>query len=126
MCALLKLNTNKIVEDLRLFGFLFESLVEHDLDVYINSLGGNLYHFRDNVTGEEIDAILEFADGEYGAIEIKLGFNQFENAKENLVKFSKKMKKAPKFMRVITGYDDIISRDKETGVYVLPITALKP
>ena len=30
------------------FGFLFESLVERDLRIYIESLDGNLYHFRDN------------------------------------------------------------------------------
>lgn len=124
-CALMNLNTEKLVKDLRTFGLFFEALVEHDLDIYMTYLGGKLYHFRDNVTGQEVDAILEFEDGEYAAAEIKLGFNQFEEAKNNLVDFASKMKKKPKFMCVIAGYNDVIARDKETGVYVVPITALK-
>ena len=32
----------------------------------------------------------------------------------------------PKFMCVIVGYTDIIAKDPETGIYVVPITALKP
>ncbi len=50
---------------------MFESLVERDLRIYIDYLGGNLYHFRDNVSGLEVDSILEFKDGEYAAVEIK-------------------------------------------------------
>ena len=43
-------------------------------------LDGHLYHFRDNVTGLEVDSILEFSDGEYAAVEIKLGYNQVDEA----------------------------------------------
>ena len=73
------------------FGFMFESLVERDLKIYIESLDGCLYHFRDNVSGLEVDAILEFPGGDYGAVEIKLGSNQIEEAKKNLLNFSKNM-----------------------------------
>ena len=125
-CALLNINTHKLVTDLETFGLLFEALVERDLRIYIESLDGNLYHFRDNVSGLEADAILEFADGEYAAIEIKLGFNKVEEAIKNLVKFSDNMLKKPKFMCVIVGKCDAILRDEETGIYVVPITALRP
>ena len=125
-CALLNINTHKLVTDLETFGLLFEALVERDLRIYIESLDGNLYHFRDNVSGLEADAILEFADGEYAAIEIKLGFNKVEEAIKNLVKFSDNMLKKPKFMCVIVGKCDAILRDEKTGIYVVPITALKP
>ena len=47
-------------------------------------LNGKLYHFRDNVTGLEVDSILEFENGEYAAVEIKLGFEEFEEARDNL------------------------------------------
>ena len=125
-CALLNINTHKLVTDLETFGLLFEALVERDLRIYIESLDGNLYHFRDNVSGLEADALLEFADGEYAAIEIKLGFNKVEEAIKNLVKFSDNMLKKPKFMCVIVGKCDAILRDEKTGIYVVPITALKP
>ena len=114
------------MNDLRTFGFMFEALVERDLRIYMEYLDGELFHFRDNVSGLEIDSIVEFPDGEYGAIEIKLGYNQVEEAKKNLLNFSNNMIKKPKFMCVIVGYTDIIAKDPETGIYIVPITALKP
>lgn len=125
-CAALNLTTDKLLKDLKTFGFLFEALVERDLRIYIEHLGGHLYHFRDNVTGLEVDSILEFADGEYAAVEIKLGYNAVENAKENLLKFSHNITKPPKFMCIITSNFGAVAKDEETGIYILPITALKP
>lgn len=74
-----------------------EKICERDLKIYSESIGAKLYHYRENDTGVEVDAIIEIADGEYGAIEIKLGGNKEEEAVASLKKF-----------------------------YVLPITALKP
>ena len=111
---------------MKTFGFLFESLVERDLRIYIESLGGNLYHFRDNITGLEVDSILESSDGDYAAVEIKLGSNQIEEATKNLLNFQDNMLKKPKFMCIIVGYYQAVVRDPKTGIYILPITALKP
>lgn len=36
------------------------------------------------------------------------------------------MTKKPKFMCIIVGYADVIAKDPETGIYIVPITALKP
>lgn len=124
--AALNLTPSKLIGDLKTFGFLFESLVERDLRIYIEHLGGHLYHFRDNVTGLEVDGILEFEDGEYAAVEIKLGYNQAEEATQNLLKFYDSMIKKPKFMCIITSNFNAIVKDKTTGIYILPITALKP
>ena len=125
-CACLDLTKDKLINDLRTFGFMFEALVERDLKIYMEYLEGKLFHFRDNVTGLEVDSILEFSDGEYAAVEIKLGFHQVNEAKQNLQNFYKEMIKKPKFMCVIVGYTDIIARDPETGIYIVPLTALKP
>ena len=125
-CACLDLTKEKLINDLRTFGLMFESMVERDLRIYIEYLGGKLFHFRDNVTGLEVDSILEFSDGEYAAVEIKLGFNQVEEAKKNLTNFYNNMVKKPKFMCIIVGYTDVIAKDPETGIYIVPITALKP
>ena len=125
-CACLDLTKEKLINDLRTFGLMFESMVERDLRIYIEYLGGKLFHFRDNVTGLEVDSILEFSDGEYAAVEIKLGFNQVEEAKKNLTNFYNNMVKRPKFMCIIVGYTDVIAKDHETGIYIVPITALKP
>ena len=125
-CSMLDLTIPKLIDDLNTFGLMFESLVQRDLRIYIECLNGNIYHFRDNVTGLEVDSILEFENGDYAAIEIKLGFNQVEKAKENLIRFSQNMDKKPKFMCIVVGYTDIIAKDPNTGIYIVPITALKP
>ena len=91
-CASLNMNADKLLKDLKTFGFLFESLVERDLRIYIEYLGGHLYHFRDNVTGLEVDSILEFSNGDYAAVEIKLGYNAIETAKKDLLKFYDNMR----------------------------------
>lgn len=124
--AILDLTPEKLLNDLNTFGFLFESLVERDLKIYIEYLGGHLFHFRDNVSGLEVDSILEFPDGEYAAVEIKLGNNKIEEAKTTLLKFKDKMTKKPKFMCIITSNSTYVAKDPVTGIYILPITALKP
>lgn len=125
-CACLELTREKLINDLKTFGFMFEAMVERDLKIYMDYLGGKIFHFRDNVTGMEVDTILEFSDGEYAAVEIKLGFNQVSEAKKSLLNFYKNMHKKPKFMCIIVGYSDVIAKDPETGIYIVPITALKP
>ena len=125
-CSCLDLTKDKLINDLKTFGFMFEAMVERDLRIYMEYLNGNIFHFRDNVTGLEVDTILEFNDGEYAAIEIKLGFNQVEEAKKNLINFYNNMIKKPQFMCVVVGFTDVIAKDPKTGIYIVPITALKP
>ena len=50
---------------------VFGALIERDLKIYMDSLYGKIYHFRDNVSGLEVDTILEFKNGDY-AVVIKL------------------------------------------------------
>lgn len=125
-CACLGVNEEKLISDLHTFGFMFESLVERDLKIYMDYLGGKVYHYRDNITGNEVDAIIEFENGEYAAIEIKLGFNQADVAKKSLKKFYENAPKKPKFMCIIYGVGQISVQDKETGIYIIPITKLRP
>lgn len=128
-CALLSLTTEKLIGDLNTFGFLFESLAEHDLDIYARSLNGNLYHYQD-YSNREIDAVIELEDGRWGAFEIKLGASQIDKAAENLLKTERKIREdnaenAPAFLAVICGLSNAAYRRKD-GVYVIPLTALKP
>lgn len=125
-CACLDLTKDKLLNDPKTFGFMFESLVERDLRIYMEYLDGKLYHFRDNVTGLEVDSILEFNDGEYAAVEIKLGYREVDDAKKSLLNLYNNMTKKPKFMCIIVGFTDVIAKDPETGIYIVPITALKP
>lgn len=64
------------------------------------------------------------SDGEYGAIEIKLGSNKIEEAVESLNRFYNLAEVKPKFMCIICGlYDAVVKRPD--GIYIFPITALK-
>lgn len=124
-CSLLGLKQEHLMKDLNLFRFMFESLVVRDLRIYIEHLGGMIYHYHENNTGFEIDTIVELRDGTFGAIEIKLGVGAIDEASNNLLQFKDKCTTKPAFLCVICGMIDYAYR-REDGVYVVPITALKP
>lgn len=126
VCACLDLTIEKLLLDHNTFGLLFESLVERDLRTYMNFLDGKLYHFRDNSSGDEVDSILEFKNGEYAAVEIKLTSNGIEDAKKSLLTFYKNAQIKPKFMCIIVGHYEAVVKDPETGIYIIPLTSLKP
>jgi predicted AAA+ superfamily ATPase len=121
----LGLSVDKLKSDLNYFGFLFESLVIRDLRVYADRIGGNLFHYRDSL-GMETDAIVEFADGTWGAFEIKLGIGAAEDAASKLLKFSdridKEKTKAPAALTVITGNG--FAHRRKDGVNVVPLATL--
>lgn len=124
-CAILNITPEKLMNDLETMGLYFEALCERDLRIYADAIGAKLYHYREIDTGIEVDAILELRDGEYGAIEIKLGSNKEEEAANSLKRFYDLAEVKPKFMCIICGlYDAVIKRPD--GIYVLPITVLKP
>lgn len=123
-CAALNITPEKLLNDLNTFGLYFEALCERDLRIYAESIDARLFHYRENTTGLEVDSIIEIADGEYGAIEIKLGANQEEEAANNLKRFYNSVEIKPKFMCIICGLYNAIVR-RPDGIYILPITALK-
>ena len=124
-CSVLGLKQEHLINDFELFGFMFESLVIRDLRIYIEHLGGRIYHYHDNNTGEEVDAIVELKDGKYGAIEVKLGVGKIDEAASNLIKFSRNCEEKPNFLCIISGMIDYAYK-RPDGVYVVPIIALKP
>ena len=87
-------------------GFLFESLVTHDLRVYAQSSDAKVFHYRDSI-GLEIDVIVQIYNGDCCAFVIKLGTRQIEEPEANLHKlvsilYSKKIT-PPKSLNVVTG-----------------------
>ena len=127
--ALLGLNAEGLIRDLNTMGFLFEALCEHDLRIYAEAFGGKLFHYQD-YQEKEIDAVVEDPNGEWGAFEIKLGANQIDVAAENLLSLSKNIAKdkngrVPKFLCVLCGLSNAFYQ-RPDGVFVLPITSLRP
>ncbi|NLJ71009.1 MAG: ATP-binding protein [Clostridiaceae bacterium] len=119
-------NPVDLLNDLETMGLLFESLVVRDLRIYAESLGGSVYHYRDH-SGQEADAILHFPNGQWGAIEVKLGNRAVDEGAESLIKLADKIDKdsmkSPSFLAVITGSGYAYRR--EDGVYVIPIGCLR-
>lgn len=125
--AALGANPDQLLKDLRLFGFLFESLVARDLSVYAQNLDASLYHYRDN-TGFEIDAIVQDRQGNWCAFEIKLGKGQVDEAAANLLKLRDRVDfdrtGEPGTLGVIVGSGYGYVRDD--GIAVVPVGALGP
>ena len=125
--AILNLNQDKLINDLETFGSLFEALVEHDLRIYCESFNASLYHYQD-YKNNEFDAVIELEDGDYVAVEIKLGANKIEDAAKNLIKIKNQIinsgGKGPKELIVVCGLTNAAYK-RSDGVYVLPLTALK-
>ena len=126
-CAILGITQQKLINDLYIFGFMFESMVERDLRVYSEAFGAKLYHYQD-YEDREIDAIIEMDNGDWCGIEIKLGIHQVEEAANNLLRVSnaiiKNGGKAPKSLCVICGTGNAIYK-RDDGIYVVPICSLK-
>lgn len=128
-CALLRATPAGLIGDLETLGFLFEALCERDLRIYAESFDANLYHYQD-YQNQEIDAVIELADGQWCAFEIKLGANQIDTAAENLLKIKRQIEedprgKPPAVLCVLCGMSNAAYR-RADGVFVVPITALKP
>lgn len=126
--AILNLTDKKLLSDLNTFGFLFEALAEHDLRIYARSFGGELFHYQD-YRNNEIDAVIELEDGDWCAFEIKLGAKEIEEGAQSLLKVSRDIEesggKNPKVMCVISGLSNAAYR-RPDGVFVVPLTALRP
>ncbi|MCP9943020.1 ATP-binding protein [Cyanobium sp. ATX 6E8] len=117
----------RLLHDFEWFGLLFESLVIRDLRVLSQPLDGEVLHYRDDY-GVEVDAIVQLRDGRWGAIEIKLGEGQVEQAAANLKRFSEQIDSqrsgSPAFLAVICGKG--YGYPRADGVVVVPVGALGP
>ncbi|MBI4668041.1 MAG: ATP-binding protein [Elusimicrobia bacterium] len=125
--AALRATPERLLKDLNLLGFLFESLVVRDLRIYAQAADAQVLQYRDN-TGMEIDAVVEAADGRWAAFEVKLGHGEVEEAAVNLRKFAQRIDiakcGAPSALGVIisSGYGYL----RPDSVAVIPIGALGP
>ena len=132
--GLLNIRPGRLLQDGQQFGVLFESLCIHDLCVYASALpdakAAPVSYYRD-ADGLETDAIIELRDGRWAAFEIKLGDSKFEEGAASLMRLKKKIalnpaaeNPEPAFMAVLVGAGEYARRDKETGIYIIPVTAL--
>lgn len=123
--AALKLNKQSLMNDLKYCGFLFESLVYHDLKMYAKANDADVFHYRDS-TGLEVDVIVQQSDGTWAAFEVKLGIGMIDEAAINLLKLNDridlKKNKKPASLNIITGTG--MSFTRPDGVNVISLAAL--
>ena len=81
--------------------------------------------------GLEADAVIELRDGHWAAFEIKLMENRFREGAASLKRLKDKIalnpaaeNPVPAFMAVLVGAGEYAQNDRETGIYIIPITAL--
>ena len=127
-CTLLGATPTGLLGDLETLGFLFEALCERDLRIYAESFGARLYHYRD-YRNREIDAVIGLPDGRC-AFEVTLGANQVDAAAENLLAIKRQIEADPEgtppsVLCVLCGMASA-AYQREDGVFVVPMTALKP
>ena len=124
--AALKMTSGKLLNDFKTFGLFFESLAIRDIRIYAESIYGNVYRYKDK-TDLEVDAIIQLNDGRWGAIEIKMGSHQFDNAANKLISFASKIDETtmgkPSFLAIISATDFAYKRND--GVLVVPLGCLR-
>ena len=126
--AALGLGPNDLINDLKTFGFLFETLCIRDLRVFADSLSGEVFHYRDK-SGQECDAVVHLKNGKYGLIEIKLGGDKLieegaKSLKAMAAKIDTDKMHSPSFLMVLVGVGKYAYR-RQDGVLVVPIGCLK-
>ena len=126
----LRIGPKRLMDDLKTFGFIFETLAVRDLRVYAGAYLGEVRHYHD-ANGLECDAVVSLRDGRYGLVEVKLGGSPLiERGAETLTKLASRIDTAkmekPSFLMVLTAVGDCAYRRPEDGVVVVPIGALKP
>lgn len=124
----LGINEKSIFKDMRTFGLLFESLVIRDLRIYCDSIGAKVYHYRDSLN-READAVIQFNDGSWALVEVKLGEKEeIKEASNRLVKLSKDINNpynpSPAFLMIITAQK--VAYKDENGVIITPLACIKP
>ena len=123
--AILGINEELLLIDVKFTGFLFESMVVHDLRIYAQANKAQVFHYNDS-SGLEVDAIVQKQNGDWCAFEIKLGIGQIEEAAKNLIKFAsiidEKKTSKPKSLNIITGTG--ISYTRPDGINVISLASL--
>lgn len=127
--AALGLGPGDVMNDIRTFGLLFETMAIRDLRVYADALNGKVSHYLDR-NGLECDAVVHLRNGTSGLVEIKLGGESLiaEGVKtlsmlSGLIDTSRQKEVA--FRMVLTATGDF-AYQRPDGIIVCPIGCLKP
>lgn len=124
--AALGASVETLVRDPETLGFLFESLVAHDLIAYAGAMGAQVRHYHDD-SDLEADLVLEAADGFWIPVEVKLGASQVDAAAKSLLAVKEKMERggyrSPSALLVVVGVGGVAAK-RDDGVQVATLDTL--
>jgi hypothetical protein len=117
--AFLRYSTDKITFALR--------VIKGSTRAYAEAIDGAVYLCRD-ARGLACDVIIEFGDGRWGAVEIKIESSNEDIAAANLLKIKREVRsqhggEAAFLMTVMSGG---VGYRREDGVHSVPIGCLRP
>jgi len=126
--AALAASAGSVAQDREAMGLLFESMAIRDLRVYAQSLGAQLYYYGDS-NDLEADAVIEGLDGQWAAVEIKLGSGEavakaMQSLRAVRSQIDTTRRGDPARLVVLTAFGHGYQTDD--GIAVVPLTALKP
>lgn len=127
--ASLGLGPDDLMNDIRSYGWFFETMAIRDLRVYADALNGGVSHYLDR-NGLECDAVVHLRNGVSGLVEIKLGGEALIEegvrtlqALSGLIDTSRQKEIA--FKMIITAVGDVAYR-RPDGIIICPLSALRP
>ena len=126
--AALGASPNSLLRDLEYAGQLVESQAVHDLRIYTAAERANITHGRTS-RDQEVDAVVEYPDGRWALIEVKLGARRevVDAAADSLRAFADQIslrgRTAPQLI-VLTGTGPAMTR--ADGVHQVSLTTLGP
>lgn len=132
--AALNVSPKGLETQLKTFGFIFEQMCIRDLKAYTADFNSRVSHYHDRY-GLEADLVLHLDDERYALIECKLGSKEIEMGAEHLkeihrliIEHNKTEKQVPlrepDLKIILTGGP--IAYKRNDGVYIIPLSALKP
>ena len=127
--AALGIGPEDLVNDMRTFGLMFETMAIRDLRCYAEALDGAVNHYLDG-SGLECDAVIHLRSGAYGLVEIKTGGETLiGEGKATLKALADKIDTTkmprPAFRMVLVATGEYAYQDKD-GDVICPISCLKP
>lgn len=122
--ASMGMSADGLMSDPETFGYLFESMVVRDLRVYAQAGDANVLHYRTHDAASEVDAIVEYSDGRWLGVEVKLGYAAAEEAADRLLRTARAINREPTALLVVV--PDGPAVQLPNGVWIAPLGLLGP
>ena len=126
--AALGAGPGRYLDDLEVFGFLFESMSIRDLRIYCQAADASAFHYRDTY-GLEVDAVIEAPDGRWIAVDVKLGGRSaIDKAAAGLRRLADRVsrERATGLARLMVITGGRYGYQRPDGVAVVPLACLRP